>query len=160
MSVSLISFVHYALIVCQQMAAYIYTVYACCRGCVQSLMYMISQWKSEHNGGCVAWVYTSITACGCEFIVGQRTVKWIMKCILCLVTTVPHGKLFNWIQELNKGRHCIRDREHPGRPAEVSAEATVQYVEQIIRYDRHVSIDDVARAVGYSHWTAYNIMHE
>ncbi|KAG8227149.1 hypothetical protein J437_LFUL001693 [Ladona fulva] len=66
----------------------------------------------------------------------------------------------NWIQMLNKGRENIRDRERPGRPAEVSTEATVQRVEQIIRNDRRVTINDVARAVGCSHGTAYNIMHE
>ena len=66
--------------------------------------------------------------------------------------------VFNWIQEFNKGRHSIRDREHSGRPKEVSTEATVQRVEQIV-YDRRVSIGDVARAVGCSHGTAYNIMH-
>ena len=68
--------------------------------------------------------------------------------------------VFNWIQEFNKGRQSIRDQEHPGRPAEVSTEAIMQHVEQIIRNDQHVSIDDVARAVSRSCRTAYNIMHE
>ena len=52
--------------------------------------------------------------------------------------------LFNWIQVFNKGRQSIRDQKHPGHPAEVSTETTVQYVEQIIRNYRCVSIDDVA----------------
>ena len=68
--------------------------------------------------------------------------------------------MFNWIQEFNKGRQSIRDQECPGRPAEVSTEATVQRVEQIIRNEWHVSIDDIAHAVGCSHGTVYNIMHE
>ena len=68
--------------------------------------------------------------------------------------------VFNWIQEFNMGRQSIRDQEHPVRPAEMSTEATVQHVEQIIRNDQHVSIDDIAHAVGCSHGTAYNIMHE
>ena len=67
--------------------------------------------------------------------------------------------VFNWIQEFNKGRQSIRDWERPGCPAEVSTEATVQRVEHIIRNDWHVSINDVAHAVG-SHGTAYNFMHE
>ena len=68
--------------------------------------------------------------------------------------------VFNWIQEFNKGRQIIRDHERPGCPAEVSTEAIVQHVEQIICNDRHVSIDDVAHAVGCSHRTMYNIMYE
>ena len=68
--------------------------------------------------------------------------------------------VFNWIQEFNKGRQSIRDQERPGHLAEVLIEATVQRVEQIIHNDRHVSIDDVACAVGCSCGTAYNIMHE
>ena len=47
--------------------------------------------------------------------------------------------VFNWIQEFNKERKSIRDQEHPGHPAEVSTETTVQRVEQIIRNDRCVS---------------------
>ncbi|KAG8226586.1 hypothetical protein J437_LFUL007278 [Ladona fulva] len=47
--------------------------------------------------------------------------------------------VYNWIQMLNKGRENIRDRERPGRPAEVSTEATVQQVEQIIRNDRRAN---------------------
>ena len=43
---------------------------------------------------------------------------------------------------------------------EVSTEATVQCVEQIICNDLHVSIDDEVHAVGCSHGTTYNIMHE
>ena len=58
--------------------------------------------------------------------------------------------VFHWIQEFNKGRQSIRERECPGRPADVSTEATVQ----------HVSIDVVVHAVGCSHGTRYNIMHE
>ena len=68
--------------------------------------------------------------------------------------------VFDWIQEFNKGRQSIRDQEHLRRPVEVSTEATVQRVEQIIRNDRRVSIDDVVLAVGCSHGTVYNIMHE
>ncbi|KAG8237760.1 hypothetical protein J437_LFUL014303 [Ladona fulva] len=54
--------------------------------------------------------------------------------------------VYNWIQMLNKGRENIRDRERPGRPAEVSTEATVHCVEHIIRNNRRVTIDDIARA--------------
>ena len=67
--------------------------------------------------------------------------------------------VFNWIQEFNKGRQSIRDQERPGHLVEVSIEATVQRVEQIIHNDQCVSIDDVVHAVGCSHGTTY-IMHE
>ena len=68
--------------------------------------------------------------------------------------------VFKWIQESDKGRKSIRDRVCPGRSEKVSTEDTVQCVEQIIRNDRRVSIDDVVHAVGCSHGTAYIIMHE
>ena len=55
--------------------------------------------------------------------------------------------VFNWIQEFNKGRQSIGDRKRPGCPAEVSTEATVQRVEQIIHNDWRVSINDIACAV-------------
>ena len=138
--------------------------YVCChRGCVWSLRYMISHWQPEHDGGCVAWVYTSGTICGCTFLwargLSTEEVHHEMHPVYgdnCF----SQKTVFNWIQEFNKGRQSIRDEERPGRPAEVSTEATEQCVEEIIRNDRHVSIDDVVRAIGFRHGTTYNIMHE
>ena len=68
--------------------------------------------------------------------------------------------VFNWIQEFNKRRQSIWDRERPGHPAEVLTEATVLHVKQIICNDQLVSINYVAHAVRCSQGTAYNIMHE
>ena len=105
-------------------------------------------------------MYTNGTVCGCEFSVGQRTVH---KRSTHEMHPVYGDNCFSWENCVQldpgvyKGRQSIKDREHP---AEVSTEATVQHVVQIIHNDRRVSIDNIVCAVGCSHGTAYNIMHE
>ena len=80
---------------------------------------------------------------------------------VCVGNCFSQKTVFDWIQGFNKGRQSIKDWECPGCPAEVSTKATVQCVEQqIIHNEQRVSIDDEAHAVGCSHGTVYNIMHE
>ena len=107
-------------------------------------------------------MYTSGTACGCAFFflwakgLSTEEVHREMRPVYgdnCF----SRKTVFNWIQVFNKGRQSISDRERPGRSAEVSTEATVHRVGQIIRNDRRVPIDDVPRAVGCSHGSASNI---
>jgi hypothetical protein len=46
------------------------------------------------------------------------------------------------------------DDAQPGRPVEITTEATVQRVEELIWADRRITIDSVATALGCSHGSA------
>ena len=95
-------------------------MYACHRGCVH-------QWQPEHDGGCVTWVYTSGIACSCAFFVGQMTVhrtsaSWNVSRVWWQLFLAE-----NCVQldpGVIKGRQSIKDRESPGRPAEVTGMVT------------------------------------
>ena len=77
-----------------------------------------------------------------------------MKCVPCMVRTVSHGKLFSiGSKSLTREGKASQIGSGLVLPAEVSTEATMQRVEQIIHNDRHVAIDDIERAVDYSHGT-------
>jgi hypothetical protein len=42
----------------------------------------------------------------------------------------------------------VSDYPRPGRPVKIATEATVQWVEELIRADRRITTDSVATALG------------
>jgi transposase len=65
----------------------------------------------------------------------------------CLSRKAVH----NWIEKFSQGRSKVADGARPGQPVEIATEATVQWVEELIRADRSNS---VATALGCSHGLA------
>ena len=74
----------------------------------------------------------------------------------CLSRQAVH----NWVQKFSEGRASIEGEHRVGRPVEIATPATLQGVEDIIRADRRVTIDDVATATGCSHGQTYNMMYK
>jgi histone-lysine N-methyltransferase SETMAR len=74
----------------------------------------------------------------------------------CLSRKAVH----NWVDKFSQGRAKIVDEDRPGRPVQIATDTTVRRVEDIIRADRRVTIDNVAAAIGCSHGLAYSIMHD
>jgi hypothetical protein len=66
----------------------------------------------------------------------------------------------NCIENFSQGRSKVADDARPGRPVQIATETTVQWVEELIRADRRITIDIVATAPGCSHGLAYSIMHD
>jgi hypothetical protein len=55
------------------------------------------------------------------------------KCLSCKVVR-------NWIDTFSQGRSKVADDARPGRSVEIATEATVQWVEELIRADRRIMI--------------------
>jgi hypothetical protein len=51
----------------------------------------------------------------------------------------------------------VADDARPGLPIEIAAEATVQWVEELIQADRRIKIDSIAIALGCPH--GFSIQH-
>jgi transposase len=66
----------------------------------------------------------------------------------------------NWVETFSQGRSKVADDVRSGRPVEITTEATVQLVEELIRTDWRITIDNVATALGCSRGLAYSIMHD
>jgi transposase len=66
----------------------------------------------------------------------------------------------NWVKKFSQGRSKVADNAQPGRPVQIVTEATVQWVEELIRADRRIMIDSVATSLGRSHGLASSIMHD
>jgi hypothetical protein len=73
----------------------------------------------------------------------------------CLSRKAVHS----WVEKFFQGRSKVSDDAPPGRTVETATEATVQWVEELIRADRRITIDGVATALGCSHGLAYSIIH-
>jgi transposase len=66
----------------------------------------------------------------------------------------------NWVEKFSPGSLKVADDARPGRPVEIATEATVQWVEELIRADRRIKIDSVTTALGCSHGLAHRTMHD
>jgi transposase len=66
----------------------------------------------------------------------------------------------NWVKKFSQGYSKVAHDARPGRPVEIVTEATVQWVEELIRTDRRITTDSVATALGCSPGLAYRIMHD
>jgi hypothetical protein len=64
------------------------------------------------------------------------------------------------VEKFPQGRSLVADASRQGRPVKIATEATVQWVEDLIRADRWITIDSEATALGSSHGLAHSIMHD
>jgi hypothetical protein len=64
------------------------------------------------------------------------------------------------VEKFSQGRSKVADDARQGRLVEIATKATVQRMEELIRADRRITIDNVAPALGCSHGLAYSIMHD
>jgi hypothetical protein len=72
--------------------------------------------------------------------------KDIRKEMLCVYgeKCLSRKAVHNWVEKFSQGRSKVADEDLPGRPVEIATAATVQWVEQLIRADRRITIDSVA----------------
>jgi transposase len=73
---------------------------------------------------------------------------------------LPYKAVHHWAEKFSQGRSKVADNGRPGRPVEITTEAAVQRVEELIRADRKITIDSVATALGCSHGLSYSAMDD
>jgi hypothetical protein len=74
------------------------------------------------------------------------------KCLSCKA-------VHNWVEKFSQDRLKVADDGRPCRTVEITTEATVQGVEELIRAERRITINSVATALGCSHGLACSITH-
>ena len=70
------------------------------------------------------------------------------------------SQTFQWFSRFKAGRTSTDDDECSGRPVSSSTPEMIERVRQIIREDRHRTIDEVSMLVGISHGTFHKILTE
>ena len=73
---------------------------------------------------------------------------------------MSRANFYKWVQAFKDGRESITDDLRSGRPVDVSTPEAVQAVEDLIKSDRRVTLDEIATKLDISHGTVYAIVHE
>jgi hypothetical protein len=79
---------------------------------------------------------------------------------VCSGKCLLHKAVHNWVKKFSQGRSKVTDDAQQGCPVETAIEATVLWMEEVIRAERRIMTDSVATALGCSHGLAYSIMHD
>ena len=69
-------------------------------------------------------------------------------------------KVYEWVERFKNGRDNVSDEKRSGRPVIVATETVKQQIEQRIRDNRRVTIDEIAVEFHMSHGAAYKIVHD
>lgn len=70
-----------------------------------------------------------------------------------------HGMVHKWFTEFRLGRMTTNDAERPGRPIEVTTEAMVNKIHDIVLEDRRVKIREIADAMHISNERVFYVLH-
>ena len=73
---------------------------------------------------------------------------------------MSRANFYKWVQAFKDGRESITDDLRSGRPVDVSTPEAVQAVEDLIRSDRRVTLDEIATNLDISHGTEHAIVSE
>ena len=73
---------------------------------------------------------------------------------------MSRANFYKWVQAFKDGRESITDDLRSGRPVDVSTPKAVQAVEDLIKSDRRVTLDEIATKLDISHGTVYAIVRE
>ena len=73
---------------------------------------------------------------------------------------MSRANFYKWVQAFKDGRESITDDLRSGRPVDVSTPEAVQAVEDLIKFDRRVTLDEIATKLDTSHGTVYAIVRE
>lgn len=68
--------------------------------------------------------------------------------------------VYNWVEKFENGRTIIDDADRSGRPVEIGTNDTLMKVEELIRGNRRITIDEIAAEINCSHGQAYKMMHD
>ena len=71
---------------------------------------------------------------------------------------MSRANFYKWVQAFKDGRESITDDLRSGRPVDVSTPEAVQAVEDLIKSDRRVTLDEIATNLDISHGTVYAIV--
>ena len=73
---------------------------------------------------------------------------------------MSRANFYKWVPAFKDGRESITDDLRSGRPVDVSTPEAVQAVEDLIKSDRRVTLDEIATKLDISHGTVYAIVRE
>ena len=74
--------------------------------------------------------------------------------------TLPYSTIVDWTRRFRKGRESIEDKPRAGRPISGASDKFVLEVSVLLEEGPHISLVEIANAVGVSTGTAHTIVHD
>lgn len=70
------------------------------------------------------------------------------------------GNFYKWVDQFKNGRTSVTDEQRSGRPKEVSTPALESRIDNMIREDRRVTVEQMAENLQVSVGTVYSIISD
>ena len=69
-------------------------------------------------------------------------------------------KVYKWAKWFKEERKSVDDEDRPGRPTEMRSPEVIKSVNDLIRSNRRVTMDNIARTLSLSVGTEHKIVHD
>ena len=91
-----------------------------------------------------------------EYYRGARSVE-ILNTLqsVCGKDALPKTTVYRWIDEFKRGRTDVELKHSPGRPVEATAPENVEKIQELLKTDRRLTCEEVAREIGISRGSAH-----
>ena len=77
---------------------------------------------------------------------------------VCGKDALPKPTVYRWIDEFKKGKTDVEIKHSPGRPVEATAPENVDKMQELLKTDRRLTCEELAREVGVSRGSAHTIL--
>ena len=74
--------------------------------------------------------------------------------------TLPYSTIVDWTRRFREGRESIEDKPRAGRPISGASDKFVLEVSELLEEDPHISLVEIANAIGVSTGTAHTIVRD
>ena len=74
--------------------------------------------------------------------------------------TLPYSTIVDWTRRFREGRESIEDKPRAGKPISGASDKCVLEVSELLEEDPHISLVEIANAVGVSTGTAHTIVRD
>ena len=74
--------------------------------------------------------------------------------------TLPYSTIVDWARRFREGRESIEDKPRAGRSISGASDKRALEVYELLEEDPHISLVEIANAVGVSTGTAHSIVHD
>ncbi|XP_075232297.1 protein GVQW3-like [Lycorma delicatula] len=90
---------------------------------------------------------------------GKKPAKIISRMILQYgESCMNRGNLYKWVEQFKNGRISVTDEQRPGQPVEVSTLLFETRIDDIIREDRRITVEYIAKTVAKNVGTIHNVI--
>ena len=73
---------------------------------------------------------------------------------------LPYSTVVDWARRFREGRESIEDEPRAGRPLSSASDSSALEIPALLEEDPHISLVEIANAVGVSTGTAHTIVRE